>query len=133
MTHSPSYYRARLQLVADLIQSSDSKQAEKLNDTVLHRNGVLTNKSDAESILDENEEKYSDEPLSFYEITRFNTWFAMHPEKICGKEVITTSREFPITIQGTKEDIIKTIRNQKQTETELELEALAIKLELQLV
>ena len=41
----------------------------------------------------------------------------MHPEKIAGTEIITTSYEFPITIKGTKEDIIKIVTpfpNKKQ-------------------
>jgi len=33
----------------------------------------------------------------------------MHPEKIAGIEFVTTSREFPIMIKGTKEDILQTI------------------------
>jgi len=58
------------------------------------------------------------EPLSFADMTSFNTWFVMHPEKICGTEVITTSREFPITIKGTKEDIIRTIKGNNNNNVE---------------
>ena len=53
--------------------------------------------------------KVSDAPLSFVEKCSFNTWFAMHPEKVAGKELVTTSINFPITIKGTKEDIETTI------------------------
>ena len=52
---------------------------------------------------------FSELPPTFTELCSFNTWFAMHPEKIAGTEYITTSREFPLIIKGTKEDIIKTI------------------------
>ena len=33
----------------------------------------------------------------------------MHPEKIAGTEYVTTSREFPVMIKGSKEDIVETI------------------------
>jgi hypothetical protein len=56
----------------------------------------------------------------------------MYPEKVCGKEVVTNSIEFPITIKGSKEDIINTIHTET-TPGELELQALAIEVELQLL
>lgn len=55
-----------------------------------------------------------DEPLSFLEWTRYDTWFRAHPEKVAGKQVITTSMQFPVTIEGSKADIIQTIRNGMQ-------------------
>ena len=33
----------------------------------------------------------------------------MNPGKLAGREYITTSREFPIMIKGTEEDIIRTV------------------------
>jgi hypothetical protein len=48
-------------------------------------------------------------PLTFVELCSFNTWFEIHPEKIAGKEVLMTSKAFPVSIKGTKEDIVKTI------------------------
>lgn len=50
------------------------------------------------------------EPLTFTELTRYSTWFAMHPEKVAGKEELTTSFHFPITIKGNRELIEQTIR-----------------------
>ena len=35
----------------------------------------------------------------------------MHPEKIAGIEFVTTSQQFPITVRGTKDDILLTIGN----------------------
>lgn len=52
-----------------------------------------------------------DSPLSFKEITSYNTFFVMHPEKVAGKEVVTTSIHFPIKIVASKEDVQKMIRN----------------------
>lgn len=44
----------------------------------------------------------------------------MHPGKIAGKEYLTTSREFPVTIKGTQEDIISTIKAGMQSNTDKE-------------
>jgi hypothetical protein len=33
----------------------------------------------------------------------------MHPEKVCGKTVVTTSRSFPLAVKATKDDVIKTV------------------------
>jgi hypothetical protein len=33
----------------------------------------------------------------------------MHPEKVCGETVITTSHSFPLAVKATKEDVIRTI------------------------
>lgn len=90
---------------------------DKINDRAIVRNGVIPvkQKKRFEELLDY-EYKLSfalKEPLTFTEITSFNTWFAMHPEKVAGIEQITSSREFPIAIKGTKEDIINTISGQK--------------------
>lgn len=60
-------------------------------------------------------------PLSFTEICQYNTWFAMHPEKLAGKEKITTSREFPVTIVGTKDDIIRVIKGENTTTDEIDV------------
>ncbi len=111
--NSPSYYRARINAIKKLIEELPTNRDEKNPDRTLIRNGFIpeTQQKRFDEILDY-EYKLSfalNEPLTFTEITSFNTWFVLHPEKICGKEVVTTSREFPITIKGTKEDIIRTI------------------------
>jgi hypothetical protein len=59
------------------------------------------------------EETQSNEPLTFYELCKYNTWFVIHPTKVAGSEKITTSREFPISIIGSKEDVIKTLSSAK--------------------
>ncbi len=107
---------------------------EKGNDIVLLRNGVFPEKFNEEGLIRQKlaEKTYSNEALTFSELTRFNTWFAMHPEKVCGKEIVTTSIEFPITIKGSREDIINTIHIESDP-GQLELQALAIEVELQLL
>jgi hypothetical protein len=134
MNGSPSYYRARIEVIQDIISSLDINRMEKGNDIILLRNGVFPVKLDEEKLIREKlfEKSLINEPLTFSELTRFNTWFSMCPEKVCGKEVVTTSIEFPITIKGTREDILDTIHIEN-TPGELELQALAIEVELQLL
>ncbi len=112
--NSPSYYRARINAIKKLIEELPTNRDEKNPNRTLIRNGFIpeTQQKRFEEILDY-EHKLSfalNEPLTFSELTSFNTWFVLHPEKVCGKEVVTTSREFPITIKGTKEDVIQTIK-----------------------
>lgn len=47
----------------------------------------------------------SETPLTFTELTNYSTWFYIHPEKICGKEEVTTSRDFPIRIKGNEQTV----------------------------
>jgi hypothetical protein len=48
-------------------------------------------------------------PLTFLELCSWDTWFAMHPEKVCGETVVTTSRSFPLAVKASKDDVIRTI------------------------
>jgi len=102
-TRKPSYYRARLALFRDLT----SNGADKEKETVLLRNGVMLDKAQQETLVQAYLEKgaFPEGPLSFEEICSFNTFFEMYPEKVAGTEVVTSSREFPLTIKGTKETI----------------------------
>ena len=114
MDHEPTYFRARLEVIEDLIKSIDGDRDEKNNDRVVMRNGVFPKGYDEKGLIQQKLTKKNipGQALTFEELTRFNNWFAMHPEKVAGKEIITSSREFPISIVGTKEDILKTIQVQ---------------------
>jgi len=108
MIKNTSYYRARLKAFVNAIHSS-SQSNGKSDPVELLKYGFVHDdiKKDIDSYIEKTSE--SNAELSFTEITSFNTWFAMHPEKIAGQELLTTSREFPITIKGTKDEIIKII------------------------
>jgi hypothetical protein len=84
--------------------------ASEMNAAIL-RNGVFPKDRDEKGLVEvyARQKDYSTEPLSFSELCTFNTWFTMYPEKVCGTEEITTSREFPITIKGDMEWIENTI------------------------
>lgn len=139
----PSYLRARIKYIERVLEENDkTSQTYKLL-----RYGVIENEEEkiAEIWTIHTFEHLKDyPPLDFTELTRFNTWFALHPEKVAGREVITTSRNFPISIKGTKEDVTNTIHRfissdehwQKERENEKEmnkLKAKAFRLKLKLL
>jgi hypothetical protein len=101
-----------LEVIEELIQSIDVKKEEKNPDRVILRNGVFPKAYHENDLIQQKltNNNIPGQALTFEELTRFNNWFNIHPEKVAGKETITTSREFPISIVGTKEDIIKTIQ-----------------------
>jgi hypothetical protein len=122
-TVSPTYIRARLDLIREKLTTATDIQAALL------RNGVYY---DQKSIEQKAKSKaYPQTPLSFTELCTFNTWFVLHPEKVCGIEKTTSSKEFPVTIQGDKSKILATIQKQESYSL-IEIEALALEYELQI-
>lgn len=116
---TPSYYRARLDTFRYFIKDElpghsqydtgkKNSPLELLKQGFIHPDLKERFESHAESFAKFGI-KVSDAPLTFAELCSFNTWFAMHPEKVAGTEAITTSINFPVTIKGTKEDIERTI------------------------
>lgn len=104
---SPIYLRARIDMIRDVLSKADAKDFH----VALLRNGVFPKNRDEKGLVEiyAKQKDYSNEPLSFAELCTFNTWFELHPEKVCGEEEITTSREFPLTIKGDKTWIMNTI------------------------
>lgn len=142
MNESPymnQYLRARLDVFRDTI----AKTANEDQDLALLRNGVMRDKEQEKELVGTQLENkyYSNKDLTLLELCSFNNWFDLHPEKICGKEIITSSREFPLSIQGDRYLIEKTINegigdefiNPNDPSNTLELEALALELELQMI
>lgn len=122
MQKDATYWRARLDAIEQIIlEEKGGDRSEKNNNSVLLRNGIVPDvlKPRYEKALKENRNAWlqsdNKKPLSFSEITRFNTWFLIHPEKIAGKEIITTSREFPISVKGSETDILVTITKTLQS------------------
>lgn len=106
-TTSPIYLRARIDMFRDVLSKLEGKE---LNAAIL-RNGVFPKDRDEKGLVEvyARQKDYSNEQLTFSELCTFNTWFTKHPEKVCGTEEITTSREFPITIKGDMKWIENTI------------------------
>lgn len=120
---SPTYLRARLDLIREKLTSATDMQAALLRNGVYYDNKSIEQKAKSK--------QYPQTPLSFTELCTFNTWFVLHPEKVCGQEVVTSSKEFPVTIQGDKSIILATIQKQ-QSYSLIEIEALALEYELQI-
>jgi hypothetical protein len=116
-------------MIRDVLSKSDAKDFH----VALLRNGVFPKDRDEKGLVEiyAKQKDYSSEPLSFTELCTFNTWFERHPEKVCGQEVVTSSKEFPVTIQGDKAQILSTIQKQ-QSYSLIEIEALALEYELQI-
>lgn len=106
---SPIYLRARIDMIRDVLSKSDAKDFH----VALLRNGVFPKDRDEKGLVEiyAKQKDYSNQPLSFTELCTFNTWFNLYPEKVCGQEVVTTSREFPISIKGNENWITNTINH----------------------
>jgi len=106
---SPAYLRARIDMIRDVLSKSDAKDFH----VALLRNGVFPKDRDEKGLVEiyAKQKDYSNEPLSLTELCTFNTWFNVYPEKVCGEELVTTSREFPITIKGNETWIVNTINH----------------------
>ena len=116
MQKDATYWRARLDAIEQIIrEEKGGDRSEKNNNSVLLRNSIVPEElkeryEDAfKKYKKAHDQQGNNTHLSFLEITRFNTWFLIHPEKVAGQEIITTSREFPISIKGSETDIKITI------------------------
>lgn len=131
MKQNPKYYRARLVVIEELL--SNVKLVNDDKERKILQNGVFPKRLNESKLVQQKlkQQSFSNSKLSFEELTRFNTWFAMHPEKLAGVEKITSSREFPITIKGTKADILNTVNtNDDSFELKLRMQRSKAKLKL---
>ena len=122
-TLGPTYLRARLDLIHEKLTAATDMQAALLRNGVFYDQKAIEQKAKSKA--------YPTAPLSFTELCTFNTWFVLHPEKVCGQEVVTSSKEFPVTIQGDKAQILSIIQKQ-QSYSLIEIQALALEYELQI-
>lgn len=143
MDKTPAYFRARtsvLEAIRNVVRGrivpDDNKEEvhRKEQSLVLLRNGVFPPGYHEEELIANYLRKNprSNEPLSFTEKTSHNTWFSMHPEKVAGKEIITTSRNFPLTIEGSREDVQRIIQGKVKDMSRMRLKANAFKLKMYL-
>lgn len=139
MTRKPSYYRARIAVIDRWLKEMPVERTNHFGPRTLLKNGVVPENMRflLEQDIDDITGRFTDVPLTFYELTRYNTWFVLHPEKVAGKEEVTTSFHFPITIVGTKQDILATLRGQrpapKSAPTLMKIKAKALQLKLKLL
>ncbi len=105
----PEYWRARLEIFREAIKEASADSP----DIALLRNGVMRNKAYEKMLCEARmkEKEFPSGKLSLIEQCSFNNWFSSHPEKVCGEEIITTSREFPLSVKGDKTWIVNTIEH----------------------
>jgi hypothetical protein len=131
MVQSSKYYRARLIVIEELLSTVDVLHDDR--ERKILQNGVFPERFNESKLVQQKqkERSFSNTKLSFDELTRFNTWFAMHSEKIAGVEKFTSSREFPITIKGSKVDIHNAINpNHGNFQLKLKMQRSKAKLKL---
>jgi len=75
--------------------------------------------------------KFSNDTLTTTELMTFNTYFELYPEKIAGQQVVTSSRDFPVSVIGTRADVESAI-DKTLAQKRLDLEAMALDIELKL-
>ena len=105
MIQPPSYYRTRSNAIANEIRLQvDDRQIKIL------QNGYFPGFDPSSYEFSKGYRPSEDNtPLTFRELCSLDTWFAMHPEKVCGETVITTSREFPLAVKAARDDVIRTV------------------------
>jgi hypothetical protein len=101
MIRQPSYYRARLAAIAAELQRETDDRRIKLLQNGYFPDFVHNSPQCSQS---------PQSPLIFLELCSWDTWFSMHPEKVCGETFITTSRSFPLEVKASREDVERTVR-----------------------
>ena len=139
---APQHSRARIAALnhlradfnAELKTAAGQRRKELELQIAQVRNGVFPEGFDVDEmiLLVEKDQDSSDAPLSTTELMTYGTYFDIHPEKICGQEVLSSSRDFPVSISGTREDVETAIDLTLDGKKDMELEALALELELKL-
>ena len=139
----PEFMRMRIaglhnlrQQFTSQLKTADKKAVKGLELYIAQlRNGVYPDVIDADGIefMVAKNQSFSTEPLTFTELTTFNTWFTLHPEKVCGQLITTSSRNFPVSVKGTKEDVELAIDKTLSKANPIELEAKALEIELDLI
>lgn len=104
-----SYLRARIVYMENLIRNHRAKESMDYN---LLRHGFIPYEREVNDQIQKLEKEFGleDKPASFLELTRFGNWFVLHPEKVCGFEVISSQRIQPLNIRGDKNFVIKRIK-----------------------
>jgi hypothetical protein len=143
---SPLWYRARFHALLEFVAETPYKDQKINSDITLLLNGVLPQHDPGFYNLEKKINQVVDRvrtipeyPLKFSEMTRFNTWFEMHPDKVFGKEIVTTSVQFPISIKGNRATIeegfarfIKPVADAAKPKRNSRARTLALALEIEL-
>ena len=136
MSNSPAYYRARIEdfALALAYENTLPESREQKQRVCYLRNGFVpdgflsNNKTEYEfnigsglfrtipQYIKEFSKNNNDE-LTPLELHTLDTWFALHPEKVCGVQKGGSGFSFPVKTIGTKQDIINAIDATLQSNT----------------
>lgn len=133
ISFSSAYLRARIKALNLWREKLSAELSTKPENKIIQynlsllRNGVfpmhIHQQKEIQALLDPGDLS----PLSFVELASYGTYFELYQEKVCGEEIKTTSRDFPLKIDGTRkqvESIIQSLTRDKLTHAALELEKL---------
>jgi hypothetical protein len=134
MSNSPAYHRARIEAFALALAYENTlpESRERTMRIAYLRNGFvpdgffdkelrqnsyyfgeLANKAaildSVEEFTEREQKKYSNNELTLLEVHTLDTWFALHPKKVCGVQKGGSGFSFPVKTIGTKQDIINAI------------------------
>ena len=110
---SPKYLRGRIEALRHMY-SKYMKENDEKGRRYLRMGTDLYKPDELELYTATFAKNFDNSPLSFVELTQFNTWFKLHPEKVAGTEKLTTSLHFPVTIKGKREDVERVLSVAKQ-------------------
>lgn len=117
-----AYYIARYNAIKNLVNVMPVGRDKRLSDRDYLLVGFVPEsfKNTLETEIKNILPQHQSEKLSFEQLTSFSTWFAMHPEKVCGEEVATTSYFFPVKIKGNRADVERVIERELRNTTNTE-------------
>jgi superfamily II DNA or RNA helicase/superfamily II DNA/RNA helicase len=103
MSRGARWARARTRAIEETIAAGRGKDME----TVLLRNGFVRPGSPADIRTGElaHDTHIPDSPLTFVELARYSTYFALHPEHMAGREHARHSRTFPVGVKAGRAEV----------------------------
>lgn len=134
-----AYIRARIKAIESYLTNNRPLKRNRNDAYDLLTSGFVHDEvaPEIEAYIQTNESKFSNDKLHFTEIGKYSNFFVVHPEKLCGKEQVTSSMHFPITVKGTKADVEKainaTLKGATKQPNNFEFELLLLEQELNLL
>ncbi len=100
--HDNAYYRARIQSLRDYAANVRGENRR------FFQNGFVPafEQGGFDNYVENRIAEQSNDPLSFIELTTYNTWYEQHPEKVAGTMVEGSSLYFPVVVRGNKLDVM---------------------------
>ena len=98
--HDNAYYRARIAAIRRRTSTQDVQVQKWLGC------GYIPERLREDfNIFIKQELRNDNSPLTFTELMTYNTWYELHPEKVAGTMVGSSSFYFPVIVKGSKKDV----------------------------